>query len=52
MFFISTQGNLVAVSPAVEKEFYEVLKCFPMSGEVIAIAHLREGGKKKISVTP
>lgn len=29
-----------------KKEFYEVLKCFPMSVEAIAIAHPREGGKK------
>lgn len=40
------------MSPAVEKEFYEVLKCFPTPVEVIAIAHPREGGKKKISVMP
>lgn len=47
MFFISTKGNLVPVSPAVEKEFYELLKCFPTPVEVIAIAHPREGGKKR-----
>lgn len=36
------------MSPAVEKEFYEVLKCFPMSVEVIAIVHPWEG---KITIT-
>lgn len=36
------------MSPAVKKEFYEVLKCFPMSVAVIAVVHPWE---KKFPVT-
>lgn len=47
MFFIPYQGKFGSRVPAVEKEFYEVLKCFLVSVEVIDIAHPREGGLKK-----
>ncbi|KAH0510532.1 Ecto-NOX disulfide-thiol exchanger 1 [Microtus ochrogaster] len=49
-FLQQRRGNLLPVSPAAEKEFYEVLKCFPMSVEAIAIAHPREGVEQIVAV--